>query len=309
MQASPLTRGLFQRAIGMSGAQIGGAIPLSDLKTAEQEGLKFQSLLKARSLADMRAMPADRLAPPRTPGAPAVGPNQDGYVLPQSIETIFDRGAQNDVPQLLGFTRDEAFGGLGPVEGLDEYRNKAQSKFGDLSAEFLQLYPASNDAEAKAQATAADRDGTMAVSMQSWSLAQTAHGKAPVYTYEFARPHNYVPGATFSDLNPATAGAYHTSEVPFWLGTLDSFNTFRTTRAWTAEDRTFTGEMTAALIRFARTGNPGSSTLDWPRFDRTNPQLMQLGQTAQSAIWPDFRKLDFFRKVNRPRPRVNEARD
>lgn len=309
LQASPLTRGLFQRAIGMSGGQIGGAIPMPALKDAEQEGAKFQSILKAKSLAEMRALPADRLAPPRTPGSPAIGPNQDGYVLPKSLEDIFAAGAQNDVPLLLGFTKDESFGGLGAVSGLEDYRVKAQQRFGDLTAEFLALYPASNDAEAKAQARAADRDGSMAVSMQAWSLAQFGSGRAPIYTYEFTRSHSYAEGVKFSDLDPATAGAYHTSEVPFWLGTLDSFNQFRTTRDWTADDRAMSRAMVAALVRFARTGNPGDAAVKWPTYNPAEPMLMRIGTSIQPAVWPDVRKFEFFRKFARPRPKAIEPRD
>ncbi|MEO9132283.1 MAG: carboxylesterase family protein [Sphingomonas sp.] len=300
LQASPLAKGLFHRAVGMSGAQIGGAIPMPTLARAEQDGVRLQEVLKAGSIAQLRAMPADRIIVPRVPNGPSVGPNQDGYVLPDSIENIFARSAQNDVPLILGFTHDESFGGFGEIKDLQDYQAKAALRFGDRVQEFLALYPAATDQEARAQARAADRDATMAVSMNAWAEAQTAHGRGRVFTYEFSRLHSYAPGATFTDLDPATAGAYHTSEVPFWLGTLDSFNRYRRTRAWTPDDRAFSHAMTESLVAFARSGNPNTPTLRWPQFDPGNEALLELGMTAHPSTWPDRRKLTFFRAQARP---------
>ena len=297
LQASPLAKGLFRRAVGMSGATIGGPLGLGSLTSGEAEGIKLQTWLKAKSLADLRNLPADRLQLPRVPGGPSVGAVVDGRVLPDQPDSIFARSAQNDVPLLLGFAKDESFGGMGAVTGLDDYKAKAAAKFGARAGEFLALYPAASDEEARRQATAADRDATMAIGMNAWARAQAAHGKAPVYSYEFARSHSYAPGVRFSDLDPATAGSYHTSEVPFWLGTLDSFNRFRTTRAWTPADRTFCAAMTRSLVAFARTGNPGTAELSWPRFDPARPQLLQLGTTATTAEWPAEAKFAFFRSV------------
>lgn len=300
LQSSPLAKGLFHRVVGMSGAQIGGAIPMPTLAAAEQEGVKLQQHLKARSLADLRAMPADRIVVPRVLGGPGVGPNQDGHVLPAPIDGIFAKGAQSDVPMLIGFTRDESFGGFGTIADLADYRAKAASRFGDRAADFLAFYPATTDAQARSQARAADRDATMAASMGAWADAQVAHGRSPVFSYEFARAHSYASGVAFPDLDPATAGAYHTSEVPFWLGTLDSFNRFRPTRDWTPADRTFSDAMTDALVTFARTGDPSTASLRFPRYDPGKPMLLTLGTAASVAPWPDRRRFDFFRAQARP---------
>jgi para-nitrobenzyl esterase len=299
LQASPLAKGLFHRAVGMSGAMLGGPIAMARLAEAEQDGVKLQDVLKAKDLAQLRAMPADRIVVPRTPGGPKVGPVQDGYLLPQPIETIFARSAQNDVPLMLGFAHDEAFGGLGPIRDLADYRAKVADRYKERADAFLALYPAATDDEARTQARVADRDSTMAVSMNDWALAQSTHGRAPVFSYQFARAHSYAPGVTFPDLDPATAGSYHTSEVPFFLGTLDSFNRFRHTRDWTAADRAFCEAMTASLVAFARTGNPDTALLHWPRFDAETQSLLELGTTAKVAAWPDRRKFEFFRSQAR----------
>ena len=309
LQASPLAKGLFHRAVGMSGALLGGPVAMAGLADAEQDGLKLQEVLKAKDLAQLRAMPADRIVVPRTPNGPKIGPVQDGYLLPQPIETIFARSGQNDVPLMLGFAHDEAFGGFGPIRDLADYRAKVAERYKDRADAFLALYPATTDTEARTQARAADRDSTMAVSMNDWALAQSAHGLSPVFSYQFARAHSYAPGVTFPDLDPATAGSYHTSEVPFFLGTLDAFNQFRHTRDWTAADRAFSEAMTVSLVAFARTGNPDTATLHWPRFSADTQNLLELGTTAKVVPWPDQRKFAFFRAEARPAATGGALRD
>ncbi len=309
LQASPLAKGLFQRAVGMSGGSMGGPFSLAPLAEAEREGLKLQAFVKATNLAAMRMLPADRLLLPRVPNGPVIGPVQDGRVVVEQPAEVFARSKQNDVPLLLGFTKDETLGGLGAVTGLDDYRAKAAARYGSRADAFLSLYPASSDVEAKAQARAADRDSTMVIAMNAWATAQTRNGSAPVFTYEFARPHSYVPGVRFSDLDPINAGAYHTSEVPFWLGTLDSFNTYRPTRAWSAEDRAFSAMMLRSLVAFARTGRPDTDDLHFPKFDPANPELLELGEKAAQFPWPDSRKLEFFREQNRLVSVSGAARD
>lgn len=311
LQTSPLAKGLFQRAVGMSGAIIGSTGPgaMRQLAQAEQDGVRAQEMWKAGSLADLRAMPADRLVVPWGPGSPPVGPIEDGYVLPYSIAEAFDRSAQSDVPLLLGFTRDEALGGFGRIENLADYRRRAAERFGERTDAFLKLYPASTDEEAQAQARVADRDSTMASAMDAWARAQTAKGKAPVYSYMFARPHSYLKDVKIPDLDLATAGAYHTSEVPFWLNTIDSFNRFRQTRDWSAADRTFSTDMMNSLIAFAGQGNPNTAKLTWVRFDPKKPRLLELGTEAHIAAWPDQHRLEFFRSSSASRPSGGVARD
>ena len=310
LQASPLARGLFQRAVGMSGALLGaGPGAMRPLAEGEKEGARFLDLMKAKDVQSLRLVPADRLVVPRVPGSPAVGPIQDGYVLPAPIDDIFARKQQNDVPLLLGFTRDESLGGMGPIKDLADYRDRAAARFGARAPAFLKLYPATTDEEARAIARVADRDATMVASMKSWAMAQKANGRAPVYSYMFARPHSYVPGVRFPDMDPQTAGAYHTSEVPFWLGTLDSFNLYRTTRAWTLDDRAFSAAMTDSLVAFARSGKPDTKAWQWPAFDPARPQLLELGTTARIGDWPDERRLAFFRDMPASRGPGGAVRD
>src|SRR6202035_3901507 len=101
--ATPLAKGLFQRAIGESG---GVFAPMKKLSELETEGAKFAAAQHADSIKALRAKPADDLL--KAFGTGAFTPNVDGWMLPTDVYTIFAQGKQNDVPILIGSNANEA---------------------------------------------------------------------------------------------------------------------------------------------------------------------------------------------------------
>jgi para-nitrobenzyl esterase len=131
--------------------------------------------------------------------------------------------------------------------------------------------------------------------MRSWARAQAQTGKSPVYVYFFSRVHPYVPGVTFTDHDPRTVGAYHSGDVPYWLGTLESLNLFRKTRDWTDLDRQLAETMSNALVTFASSGNPNTpGQNDWPKYRNDREEVRELGTSNRAVPWPDSARLDFF---------------
>ena len=90
LMASPLAKGLFERAIAESGGAFSQAQPLDP---AEAAGAKLGTL------ADLRAKPADAFL--RPPNGYRPGPVIDGYVLPEDASAIFSAGSQNDAAHRL----------------------------------------------------------------------------------------------------------------------------------------------------------------------------------------------------------------
>ena len=72
--------------------------------------------------------------------------------------------------------------------------------------------------------------------------------------WKVVRAHPYVPGVRIADQNTATVGAYHTADIPYFLGTQDAYNMFRPTRNWTPWDREMSARMMGSLIAMAATG-------------------------------------------------------
>ncbi|NWK99021.1 carboxylesterase [Sphingobium lactosutens] len=282
LQASPAAKGLFHRVVGMSGGAFGGLMPPASLTEAEAEGMALQTALGAASIEEMRDVPADRLIAQASSvkRRPIV---LDGRVVPVSPEAAFAAGRQNDVPVMIGFTRDESFRSLGSVTNVEDYEEAVRAAFPDHATEILKAYRARTPQEALRAARDVERDSTVGLQMFDWAKGQSVRGKVPVYTYLFTRTHSYRPGVRFADHDPATVGAYHTADVPFWLGTLDSLNLFRMTRDWTADDRQLSADMMDRLLAFARSGRPGN---DWPAWKASQPRVHVFGEEGGMIDWP-----------------------
>jgi para-nitrobenzyl esterase len=112
--ASPLAKGLFQRAILESGTGIGGGVSSRD--EARAVSLRFADSLRVYGVgpdaaAHLRALNADtvlaaslHLGPP---GSPAFYPVVDGWVLPHAVDSALASGKANVVPVIAGTNRDE----------------------------------------------------------------------------------------------------------------------------------------------------------------------------------------------------------
>jgi para-nitrobenzyl esterase len=317
LQASPLAKGLFRGVVPMSGSawSNGGDVP--SLETAERTGLRIQEALKAKSLDRMRQIPADRILALQEAfqaGATGGGPIRvggaivDGYFLPDSPARIFAAHKQNDIPVITGFTHDESSNALRTAKNLTEYRATSARLFGPDSEEFLKLYPASTDAEARDMGATAAREGMVEKGARNWAIAQTQNGSAPVYLFLYSRVHPYIKDVHLADQDPATIGAYHTSDVPYWFGTLDSLNMIRPTREWTAVDRGLSQRMMDTLIAFAKNGNPSTDAVRWPRWAPNQEQLVEFDATTAVRAM-DTKRLDFMAKHALSNPSRRAARD
>ncbi len=283
LQSSPLAKGLFRRIVGMSGSPFGDLLAPVPLAEAEADGVRFQKALGADNIAQLRDMSGDRIA-----AAPFVrrGPiTIDGAVMPAAPAETFRQRRHNDVPVMLGFTRDESFRSLGSVKSVADYDAAIRKAFPQTADAVLKAYPVKTDADVARAVADVQRDSSLGVQMAGWARAQTS----PTWAWFFTRRQPYAEGVSFSDHEPATVGAYHTGDVPYWLGTLDALNLFRTTRNWQAGDRVLSDTMSSMIVAFAR-GDPPRK--DWPVFDPKRPRMMELGETVRVIDWPHYKALD-----------------
>jgi len=299
LQASPLARGLFRGAVAMSGGAWSGGGEAAPIETAQQTGLQVQAALKAPTLAGLRDIPADRVLALQEDcqlgcsGSIRIGGvNVDGYFLSDSPRKLFQEHRQNDVPVLLGFTHDESCNALCTAKNREEYQAAAAKLYGKDAAEFLKLYPAAGDAEVREMGRTAAREGMVERGMRNWAVAQARDGKAPVWMFQFSRVHPYIPGVAIADQDPATIGAYHTSDVPYWFGTLEALNLIRPTRQWTEYDRGLSARMTDALIAFAKSGNPNTPAVAWPAWTPAAERLIEFGDQVR-ALPMDTPRMEF----------------
>ncbi len=263
LMASPLAKGLFHKAIGESGgAFYSQGLPFKTLAEREHEDERFAGNLGAKTLSGLRAMPAKMLlaAAMKEEGGKRVfkfSPGVDGYFLFEPVPQIFAEGRQNDVPLLAGWNHDEGDlelnGNKNPTAAM--YRAATEKEFGARAAEFLKLYPAATDAEARRSLRDFNGDEFIAWSTWKWLEAQKTSGKQVVYRYRF-------------DLAPPTSdqsedsGAYHSAEIEYVFGQLDSKKL-----PWRAEDRSLSEQMQKYWTNFARSGDPnGAGLAKWPAY-------------------------------------------
>lgn len=292
--ASPLAHGLFQRAFVQSGPAFGSSWP--SLADSEKTGLDVQKAVGAKSLAEMRELPADRVFVVQRDfqfgdsGSVAVRPNVDGYFMPDSLDKIFAAGKQNDVPIMAGFTADDISPSpLRLAKTVADFQDKAREVYGSNADRFLELYPVASDADAQAMGRLAARHAFVEKSTRKLALAQTATGKSPVYMYMFSRVHPLNPAVSLYD---PPQGAYHTSDVPYWFQTQNALNLFRPTRLWGEQDRALSARMMDSMLAFARTGNPATSATPWPAWRADDEQYVDFGDQVRTAR-ENSKQLDF----------------
>ncbi|MBW4051402.1 MAG: carboxylesterase family protein [Proteobacteria bacterium] len=282
LQASPLTRGLFERAIGMSGSSLVGspALATPSREQAQAQGLKLMRALQVTSLAQMRGLAADQVMAVAQRAHFSARPDVDGYFLPESPQQIFEEGKEQQVPVLIGSTNNDLGTGIALLKTTtpQQYRDAARRIFGAQTRAFLDAWPARSEAQVRRQSLAVSRDSGMGLAALGWATLQAETAKAPAYLYLFDHVEPFAPGVTFADLpDPANAGAYHFSDVAYWLGTLNTYNLFRTTRDWKPADIELSHEMQDVILTFAKTGMPNTPAVKFKRFDPANPYRTVLG--------------------------------
>ena len=277
--ASPLAKGLFNKAIGESGASFtrGNA----SLKGAEDDGVRIMNSLNASSINELRKIPDSVLL---TKSMAFHGPIIDGYVLPESIAEIFRKGDENKVILLTGWNEDEGFVEKGKDAG--EFVKTLREKFGDDAEEASKYYPARNNFEAAESELKLSRDETFGVQNYAWANLQDRN-RGITYVYRFIRK----PPATGEYVK---YGAFHTGEVPYAYNNLRFVN-----RPWEEVDHQLAKVMSDYWANFVKTGNPnGPGVPEWKRYVADSKLMMGFAEIQASRRMSDTAALNFvYRKM------------
>ncbi len=282
LMQSPLARGLFQRAIVMSGPavipsrSITGENPLA---SAEKEGQRFAKAAGADSLAQLRALPAEKIeaAGQRMPWHPI----EDGWVERAGWHP------EHEVPVIGGMVAEDigiGYYGMGPKPPvtLDTYHRTLKEICGGELEACEKLYPASSDQQAAAARLAALQDRAR-VSLYKWGVRQSDISPR-VYTYFF---NQLIPWPQHPEY-----GVFHSSELPFVFDNLRLMD-----RPWTAADRRVAHEISAYWTNFGKTGTPDGAGLPaWPAFKKGNETIMQLAAHMETIPLAAPDRLEFWLK-------------
>jgi para-nitrobenzyl esterase len=290
LMASPLAHGLFHKAIGESGAFWDGRHgPLQSFEEARARGVAFAR--QQGNIAALRAMPAEQL----NAAAPwsfrldhvtaAFSPSIDHDVVPDVPARRFLGAAQMHIPLLAGWNGAEEFPFMSlslPAQSAQTFRAAAEAMFGrERLADFLKIYPADTDAQAKASAAALTGDTVVGEQCWQWLRLHAGSTRAPTYGYHF----NYT--------SPYTPIASHVTEIPFVFGTLTPQQVIGSTTPPAQADRALAQTIMSYWVNFAMHGDPNGPGLpSWPAYDE-NEIVQILGTTIEPRRNPQAARFGF----------------
>lgn len=290
LMASPLAKGLFSRAIAESGGMFEPLqlAPNYQLANAEKEGEAYAASVGAKSLAELRALPASALL---KGNAGAIShPVIEPYLMAQSPYDVFVAGAQNDVPILVGSNANEARALIDDLDTVtaSTYAAGIAKHWGALPSQLYDAYPHATDTEAKQARLDFERDLRFGWDDWAWARLESTLGHNAVYYYRFAHSPPYPAGSVYHGW-----GASHYSELWYTFDHLD-----QQPWSWTAADRKLADEMSSYWVNFARTGNPNGPGLpEWPTFSPGNNRTLVLDDPIAAGPVPELKSLQVFDAV------------
>ncbi|OYU93975.1 MAG: carboxylesterase [Bacteroidetes bacterium B1(2017)] len=288
--ASPLAKGLFHGAISQSGGSFGPnritTYPGENMKLlslAESQGVEFMQKAGAKSLAEMRAIPAEKL--PGGFGQPGGWPIVDGYVIPDDQYKLYEQGKYNKTPILVGYNSDEGLS-FSPPKTPKDYIDGVNKRYGKFADELIKAYPVGENNVPK---TARDLARDAAFGWQTWAWAnlQAKTSKAKVYYYYFDQHPDFPEGSPQHG-----QGTPHGHDVGFVFGHTDPKS-----RIKTDTDESISEAMMSYWTNFAKYGNPNGSNLPvWKEYTKKNHAVMHLKQSPKMGTVPSEESLKVLEK-------------
>jgi para-nitrobenzyl esterase len=267
--ASPLSEGLFHRAIAQSGSMFGG---MPRRAQAELGGVALANALgvtDSMKISALRAIPAAKiLSTVKQVSTATVGPIVDGWIVPDVTGRAFEQARIRKVPLLVGSNAREMTTLrtlLPPFERtVAGYKNWLKT-LAFFAGPIEKLYPAASDAAVEPALIDLFTDLAFTCSARAAARAM-ASTNTPAYQYAFTR---VSPGGD-------ALGAYHGMEITYAFGVVDPL------LPRTDVDVTLSNAMLGYWSRFAATGNPnGDGAPVWPMYRADADEHLELGDSIR----------------------------
>ena len=309
LQASPLARGLFHKAIGHSGGCFGA--PRAHLAktggmatdvSGHDAGLAIAAELGAEgegpeAAAALRAAGPEAVMEAQQTARRGTGLLVDGWVLPKLADEIFATGEQNDVPVIVGSMSDEGstlYAGMAEPS-KDECVGGLRAQYGGGADAVLAAYATEIDTSTKVAGQAIQADRRFTWQMRAWARAIGDGTDVYLYFFSHAPPvfRLYVPDRRELDVpgGQRSNGAYHSGDLAYAFGNVGLVGI-----DWNDRDRELSDQMSQYWVNFAKTGNPNGDGLpEWPEYDRETERAIEFGADGTAAVAKvREKKLDLF---------------
>ena len=296
LMAMPAAKGLFHKAVAMSGSFIATStrdsarelatlvmkeLGLGPSQTAKLHTISTDALLNAGMAAQQKQSPF-RFPPPGVPPVLSLGwqPVVDGSVLPENPFEPAAPALSKDIPFLVGNTFHEFVTGIDKPQAhqttWEQLSEQLRPQIGARTAPTLEAYraafPSAKPFEV-AGLIGADlfRRGTILETER-----KAAQNGAPVYAYWFGWKTPVLDGRPL---------AFHCQDLAFWF---DNIDLCLQATGGSGEARKLASQMSGALVAFARTGDPNHAGIPkWAPFTDSNRAMMIWDATSEVKIDPD----------------------
>src|SRR5438045_4023661 len=290
--AMPKARGLFHRAVIQSGASV--RVSTRERAAALAEAALQQLGLTRNSIDRLQSVAVEQLVAAITPAKRAVGrselplldrydfgPVVDGEDLPQQPCDPAPAAISDDIPLLIGDTKDEATRFLADDDAVwdrklteAELRDRLTAIGGGAADRLFDLYltrnPEANPAELLIAALTHGQFAIRSALFAERKAARAGKG-APVYMYSLAWETPVFDGRL---------KAPHALDLPF---VFDNTEVVEAT-ASAAGARDLAAVMSASWAAFARTGSPAVAGLpDWPAYTADARNVMVFDRDCRAV--------------------------
>lgn len=316
---SPLTKGLFHRAVFQSGARYPRDPQMACLapsyrskEQAEKEGQEALAKIGVKSIAELRQYDnLDKLielgmdwdhslwGPP-----PQLRSVLDGHLFTKSYEETLLSGPPNDIPILTGQNHDESGVYTHKDFNMEDLEECAAQRYGPFATRFHELYPAPNDIPGHgplAAWNAASRDNSR-INPSMFAEQWSTHCRSPVFVYHLtAAPpwyksmpvnHDVPKSRGYTFFKGPVFGAFHGADFSY------TFNSLLpdTDREWTDKDRDMGDKISSLWAQFIKTGDPnGVDGLPTWYNSVEKPEVYQIGNEFRSEERSSPEKIQFWR--------------